>query len=375
MLRRRGEWVSMSNQIVSTNENNKTIVIGMMRDFLTPNHLATAAAHAAKMIDCEFFFFNPQDIDFKNRQIKASFYEQGAWVKRLTNFPDVVDNSPSRKANREIYTELEKYVPLTMRRIGNKDVVNKRIFDDGIYSDLVIPFQLVESSNDIYQYLEKYKKIIVKPAGGSQGKGIRFIEKTAHHYIVNENNTTSELDKEQLDIFLQQLNTARYIVQPYIQSLTDEGLPYDIRIHVRRGENGKWTPVKIYPRIGRGDGITSNLSQGGSIGRLKPFLKRAFPEDWKNVEAKLNKLAVSFPSYFQKSYKKPLDAIGLDIGIDEHGKLWLFEVNSYPGSTMFELESQTVAMAYAKHLALTKNNVISSAQNHLEKHITSTNKV
>lgn len=342
----------MSNQLIPTKEIDRPLVIGMMRNFQKPNHLAVAAAHAAQMINCEFFFFNPKDIDFESRQINASFYEQGKWVKRLTTFPDVVDNSPSRKENREIYTELEKHVPLTMRRIGNKDVVNKRIFDDGLYNDLIIPFQLVENSNDVHQYLKKYKKIIIKPASGRQGKGIRFIEKTEHNYIVNENNTTSELDTEQLKVFFKQLDEARYIVQPYIQSLTDEGLPYDIRIHVRRGENGKWTPVKIYPRIGRADGITSNLSQGGSLAQLKPFLKREFPDKWRTLEAELNKLSINFPPYFQKSYSKPLDAIGLDIGIDPNGKLWLFEVNSYPGSTMFELESQTVAMAYAKYLAV-----------------------
>ena len=54
----------------------------------------------------------------------------------------------------------------------------------------------------------------------------------------------------------------------------------------------------------------------------------------------LRKLAKEFPVYFQKGYDYELDALGLDIGIDENGKLWLFEVNSFPGCTMFELDAR-----------------------------------
>lgn len=160
------------------------------------------------------------------------------------------------------------------------------------------------------------------------------------------------MDESEIASYLEQYVAKKYIVQPYIQSRTEEGLPFDIRIHVRRGKDGQWMPVKVYPRIGRGDGITSNLSQGGSIAQLKPFLKRQFMQNSIKIEKELNKLAVEFPTYFQRAYDKPLAALGLDIGIDEKGKLWLFEVNPYPGSTMFELESQQVAMGYAKYIAI-----------------------
>lgn len=174
----------MTNQEISLTPAVKSKpVIGMMRHFARPNHLAVAAAFSAKMIDCEFFFFTPNDINFNNRKIEGFFYEDGQWVKRLTNFPDVVDNSPSRNSTRAIYEELEKHVPLTMRRIGNKNIVNKRILDDGIYSDLIIPFCETNNITEILAFLQRYEKIVIKPAGGNQGKGIRFIKKNNETYI------------------------------------------------------------------------------------------------------------------------------------------------------------------------------------------------
>ena len=329
-----------------------TVTIGMLRQFSKPNQLVLAAAHAAKMIDCNFFFFHPTDVNFESRKIMGLFYEDGEWVRRETEFPDVVDNSPSRREYRETFNRLSKEVPFTMRRIGNKDVVNNRIKQDAVFAKYIIPSNKITSVEDILAFLKEYDAIVVKPAGGNRGKGIHFIAKTEEGFILNVDSVTKEIKREEMQDHLAPLIKRSMIVQPFIQSVTKEGLPFDIRLHVRRGMEGKWKTVKIYPRIGNGDGIVSNLSQGGSIGRIRPFLKHQFGEKWLTIWKELNELASAFPNYFQKSYDEPLDALGLDIGIDSDGRLWLFEVNSFPGSTMFELEAQQVAMQYAKHLAL-----------------------
>lgn len=163
----------------------------------------------------------------------------------------------------------------------------------------------------------------------------------------------NRIQVDDVDTYLD-INTfkRKYLIQPYIRSLTKGNLPYDIRIHVRRGENAEWKVVKIYPRIGLADGIVSNISQGGYITKLDNFLKVNFGDEYLKIKSRLFKFASEFPDYFQKGYDNYLiDALGIDIGIDENNKFWIFEVNSYPGSTFFELESQLVAMSYARYLA------------------------
>lgn len=334
------------------NKNTPRPLIGMMRQFRRPNQLVLAAAHAAKMLECDFFFFNPENINFDTERINALIYQNGNWVSQEVPFPDVVDNSPSKKENRAIYKELEKRVPITMRRIGNKNIISDRIIKEGVYNNIIIPYQTIQKVEDITNFLVKYNSSVIKPAGGNKGKNIYFIQQAEDTYIIKSKNIYKKLNGKELMEFLEDFTRKTYIIQPYIPSVTSEGIPFDIRIHVRRGKEAKWEVVKIYPRLGSGDGITSNLSQGGSIARLRPFLKRNFKTNWKTIEQNLKNLGKKFPVYFQKGYKKPIDALGLDIGLDDNGKLWLFEVNSFPGSSMFELEAQIPAMEYAKYLAL-----------------------
>ncbi|WP_218780109.1 YheC/YheD family protein, partial [Cellulomonas iranensis] len=54
---------------------------------------------------------------------------------------------------------------------------------------------------------------------------------------------------------------------------------------------------------------------------------------------------------FQHLYDKPIDAMGLDLGLDEGSQPWLFEVNSYPGTKFFEFDEALIRVGYLKHLA------------------------
>lgn len=266
-------------------------------------------------------------------------------------FPDVIDNSPSKKSSKNIYQQLEKRIPLTMRRIGNKDIISKRLLREKRYHHLIIPFQEIQTKKDVYNFLDRYELVIIKPRGGNRGRNIYFAEREDGKYVAKQNNDVFSLNNEE---FINSIVDGNYVVQKYINSTTKKGNAFDVRIHIRRGERGQWKVVKIYPRIGAEDSYTSNVSQGGSIAAIIPFLKAQFPLNYKQIKQQLDNLAKEFPVYFQKAYTKPVDAIGLDLGIDKKGEIWLFEVNSYPGSTSFELESQTEAMSYAKYLAQNK---------------------
>lgn len=334
----------------------------MLRQFNTPNTMALSAALCANMLDCDFIFFNPSDVDLTNRKINGLTLVDGKWVRKLTNYPDAIDNSPARKANRSIYNELEKSVPFTMHRIGNKDFVSKKLMNDVEYRDLVIPYKNLNEFNDAMEMLNQHSKIIIKPTGGNRGNGIVYIEKIDQDFLVVSKEENVKYDYEAFKEYINELSKHKNLVQMYISSTTRSNLPFDIRIHVRRGEEGKWKIVKIYPRMGNEKSVESNLSQGGSIAKIVPFLKHNFEGQWKRIFADLKKLGREFPEYFNRGYDFHIDALGLDIGIDQDGKPWLFEVNSFPGCTMFEVEAQLVAMKYAKYLAL-KDGKLSAVNN------------
>src|SRR5699024_1469127 len=107
----------------------------------------------------------------------------------------------------------------------------------------------------------------------------------------------------------------------------------------------------IYPKIGIGQTITSNIHQGGGISSINPFLQSQFGDQWKEIKNNLKQLSKSFPPYFQSFYDNPIDALGIDFGIDPSGKLWLFEVNTYPGSRYFRVEDAERRVQYYLYCA------------------------
>ena len=131
------------------------------------------------------------------------------------------------------------------------------------------------------------------------------------------------------------LNTT-YICQLFIEAKTKEDTLFDIRLRVRKNIYGQRQKVKIYLRIGIGRNITSNISRGGAIAPIIPFLQSNFKDNWKEIKNKLETLCKTFPTRFESLYSHSLDALG----IDSDGKMGLFEVNTYPGQHFFIQKTQ-----------------------------------
>jgi hypothetical protein len=114
----------------------------------------------------------------------------------------------------------------------------------------------------------------------------------------------------------------------------------------------KWQTVRIYARIGTGSTIASNIGLGGAFANSTSFIENQYGDRAEAILRSLRELARDLPMRFQKLYPDRLiDALGFDLGIDEYGRPWLFEVNSYPGSQMFTLEASIVKVQFALHLA------------------------
>lgn len=330
--------------------------VGMLRTSNNPLILARSVAYVCDHYQINFFYFSPEDVDIDNRKINAQIFKNGEWIRQLVEFPTVVDNEPMKSCNKEIYAALKETAILTTNPIGGKNKVFKLLKKSQLFEDVLIPYVLVEEPDDVLIYLEKYNKILLKPVFSNQGRNITAIERNGETYKVINDDTVEDIDyKGLVKLIVQKFLNPDYICQPFIESKTKDGSPFDIRLHVRKNEKGKWQKVKIYPRIGMGKNITSNISQGGSIAPNIPFLKSNFGNEWKEVKNKLEILCQSFPKRFESLYSYDLDALGIDLGIDLKGNIGLFEVNTYPGQQFFYLEDSEMRVAYYRYLLDLKN--------------------
>ncbi|WP_462413427.1 YheC/YheD family endospore coat-associated protein [Neobacillus sp. Marseille-QA0830] len=333
------------------------ILIGMLHNRKSPTKLkrAYACAAAAKMEGMDFCYFSYRCVDLTNKKINGWVYENGNWVVKELNYPDVIINvsSPETPLQKSVYYQLKQMIPFTRQALGNKMSVYQKMYEDGEFRDYLIPTYLLENPVDLLDYIEHTPTIVVKPIDGRYGKGVLFITKTTDgDYFIKSGIMTDQMDFESFHIYIEQLVLEKKcLYQPYIDCKTKYGLAYDFRIHVQKNGQGEWEVNLIYPRISGNSQLVSNIGSGGYRGELDPFLKEQFAEEDSKIKHKLESLAMVLPTYLEKIYQKSFDEIGIDVGIDPHHQLWLFEVNTRPGARYRELDTAIRLVKYAKYLA------------------------
>src|SRR5699024_4287862 len=192
----------------------------------------------------------------------------------------------------------------------------------------------------------------LKPIGGSFGDNIYICEKKdADCYRLKFKNTEKILTLDEFKIYYEDnIEGNRYIIQKYIDSSTVQGNPFDCRICVEKNGDGEWVLAKKFIRIGIGQKAVSNISKGGGVSATVPFLKFNFGDKWREVENKLMAVAVTLPKKIEQLRDYSLMTMGIDIGIDKQGNVYVFEVNSSPGTSQSAYETSLYRSQYYKYV-------------------------
>jgi hypothetical protein len=189
--------------------------------------------------------------------------------------------------------------------------------------------------------------LFLKPSTGSQGKGVLKISlgkkkltivarnplhpKEANRLFVKSFSSSADCQ----DWLQKYIGTRRYIVQPYLPLRTPEGTPFDMRILVQKNGQGKWDITGRAIRLGPINALTANLHGGGRAVDATLFLREHYPPvKLQEINHHLAHLTASIPQVLEKKHG-PLCELGIDIGIEPQGKVWLLEVNSKPGRRSF----------------------------------------
>lgn len=339
-------------------------LIGMLHHRKDPTTVIKSYAYAAvaKAEGVNFFYFTPGSVNFVNRSIKGQIYENGKWVARMMPFPDVIYNagSPEKLAkSRDIIQKLKKEIPFTTHSIGNKWGVNERLKEAGEFSNYIIPSEIIKDTEAFFKFTTAFKKVVFKPIDGRKGKGIIFITKKDEGYEVKIDSAHLNYSRQELEKLINsKLSSGTYILQPYIQSVTKSGQVFDFRLHVQKNGEGEWVITTIYPRVAPKGSIIANINNGGFTNYLEPFLQQEFKEKAFNIKRTLEHFSLSLASHLDElqmiQYGETIDEIGVDIGLDEHLKIWIYEVNWRPGcppAFYLELDVVTNTIKYAVYLA------------------------
>ncbi|QKY70999.1 YheC/YheD family protein [Lentibacillus sp. CBA3610] len=337
------EWANLDNRYR----------IGMLVNENEVENLAVACAYVAKYEGVDFYYFSPRDIDFGEMLIRGHFYEDKEWVTKIVEYPDAIyDRLRLRgmQGYKFVYEELED-IPFTNEFFGNsisKLEVYDKLTSTGKIDDAIIPYQKVDRIKDIFKFINKYRKVILKPEVGSFAKGVHFIEKQdIDDFFVAVGEHEKYYNEVSIRNYLRKLiKQGTFIVQEYIETRTLEGQPFDIRVHMMKGDNGEWSIVNSYPRIGFYYAVISSTSKGGYIGELSGFLDRNFSS--KKIKEDIKFITLRCSEIFDNLYDEHLSEIAFDIAIDKEMKVYIIEVNvNKPGIIYYDFEVAKHAIPYA----------------------------
>lgn len=300
-----------------------------------------------------FFAFTPRDINWQNETVHAWFLGSGGeWVRRVVPLPDVVYNRlPSRRAETSVLIMslrerfIRKRIPFFNWSFFNKSDVYK-LLDNAPEALRHLPESVNNPSPDtVKALLEKHHFLYYKPTAGSLGNGIyRLTYHPRRGYFVRYRNAGSNvlLRFNNFPSLMRMLRARhgsglnRYVVQQGIRLIEIDNCPIDFRFHMHKDGRNEWVVAGIgAKKAGRGS-VTTHIKNGGSLMTPEQALSRTFGEQAPEILSKAKAVAIKLSESIERNYSHMLGELGLDIGIDLDGKVWMFEANAKPGRSIFK---------------------------------------
>lgn len=298
------------------------------------------------------YAFTPDMIDWQNRIVYGWHVVNNQWQRHRAPFPDVIyERIPNRTA------EAKSSVQTCLTRF--KKEFNSQVFNQGFFnkwkihqwlsshpytSNFVPETYLSPSIATIKQMLDRHYMVYLKPSGGSLGLGIfrithspgtgyfcryregdqnilhkfRSLDKLIHHYFSKE---PARFNK--------------YIVQQGIRLIKHDKRPVDFRVHLHKDGSGEWTVVAIGSKAAGPGCVTTHVRTGGTIIPTDQILQDIFKDQAPLVEYSIKQSSITIAETLEQHVDGPLGELGMDMGLDRKGAVWLFEVNSKPGRHIF----------------------------------------
>ncbi|KAB2337113.1 YheC/YheD family protein [Cytobacillus depressus] len=296
------------------------------------------------------FFYVFSLNDYSNGKIAGYTLQNGRWEKSEVPLPDVIYNRiHSRRLEASgISQQFKDYaiaqqIPIFNHQFLSKEKVHSFLFSE----EFLLPYlpetmQADEASLKILS--QKHEVIFIKPIHGSQGRNIIKVSKDDENLLAqlsSANGSDSSYvfhDYSQFYKWIHPFLTKRaYIAQAGIPLMKYKNNQLDFRILCHRNFQNRWKATSAVARISADHHFVSNIARGGEL--MKPVqLLSTFSNRQTAIQqlALMKELAVETATIISQNTDGYVGELGIDIGVDEGGKLWIIEVNAKPSKNFEE---------------------------------------
>jgi hypothetical protein len=288
---------------------------------------------------------------FSEEGVEGFFYDdsEDGWKKGHFPFPSVIYNRVSSRRteiSRGFQGFLNKLDVLGIKIFNHRFLSKWEIHESLMKEDHLHPFipeTQLYSESLLESMLKKHDELYIKPVHGSQGRNI--IQVSKNDGLINA--SLSSMPAKDLPGFKHVSELARAIapsvgkrlciIQQGIQLSELNGRRMDFRVLCHKNAQHFWKVTSIVARVSAEQFFVSNIARGGEV--MKPGYTLAMifgKEQARHQLALMKELALETAEVISK-YAEGLTAeLGIDIGIDIKGNLWLIEANSKPSKNFEE---------------------------------------
>ncbi|MEK5425101.1 YheC/YheD family endospore coat-associated protein [Cytobacillus sp. FSL R7-0680] len=341
------------NYIVQSKVLSLGPIIAIMTDFFemgdqSPPHFRTIHQfcheinQTVELLGGIAYVCHPKDI--KETEVHGYINIEGEWKKQLLPLPDVIYNRVhSRKIESSpSFANLKNLLYKNAIPFFNEQFLSKKDVYDFLFDETHLRTYLPEtadySKEKLLYFIEKYPSIFIKPVNGSQGKQIIHIRKNKDMYAVGYSSGKKAKTSHpfhHLDSFISQFEkehrTSNYIIQEGIPLIQLNKRPIDFRILCHKNRQNIWKVTSAVARISNAEQFVSNLAQGGEMRKPLALLTTLFDKTTAiQILALMKEISIELCTMIDQKTFGLYGELGIDMGVDYEGHLWMIEANSKP---------------------------------------------
>lgn len=290
-------------------------------------------------------YFVPPDMLRTSGSLLEGWTYYNGWRKLSFPFPHVVYN---RLTSRIL--ENKSHVQQFMKAVKSR--YRTKIFNERYLHKNEV-FQVLKKVPALRKYLpeshaltgftilnamcRRHQTIFLKPILGSLGKGIIRITRQSDGKFISHSThmkgATAQTFSSTAKLYASlagKMKVRRYQIQQGLRLLSIGSRPIDFRALVQKNRESRWEVTSIVARIAGNHHFVSNLARGGTLSTVKEALSRAKGVPIKATNDRLRKAAVDIAQGIEAQIPQNFGELGVDLAVDQRGKVWLIEVNSKP---------------------------------------------
>ena len=313
-----------------------------------------ALQEAVDGLEMEAIYFESTDVDLESKMIQAKHVVQGKVEEVKSRFPNVIynKNTGSYRNQDRVQRTLRKTIPFMQHTMTDKLHLPLELQGQSELNGLFVPSVYVNSLDSFFSFFEEHEVGVLKNTKEERGEGVHFIQKDGDSFVFHRGKEQLRWSKVEMEDYIRhQVLPNSYLIQKYIDTRNTEGRSVDFRMYVAKNEVGQWQIVKDYARLGASDNILTHVYYGGSREDTEKYLQRTYGEDAEAAHEALLATSYQVAKDVDRLYGYALDELGIDLAIDGHGQIWMYEVNTGPWTGFFEKERASHMMGYVRYLA------------------------